>query len=121
MFLEVDRIDTYYDVFQAIFEVSLLLHKGEVICLLGRNGAGKTTLMNSIVGLNKPKSGDIGFKGIRINGKKPYQINRLGICFVPENRLIFSDLTVRENLLLGQRRKKRSGENNAWGSQSLQD
>jgi branched-chain amino acid transport system ATP-binding protein len=106
MFLEVDEIDTYYDVFQAIFKVSLRLDRGEVVCLLGRNGAGKSTTMSSIVGLNPPRSGRIMFKELKINGKKPYQIARLGISFVPENRLIFSELTVRENLELGGRKTK---------------
>ncbi len=107
MFLEVDKIDTYYEIFQAIFGVSLSLGEGEVVSLLGRNGAGKTTTMSSIVGLNRPKSGSIKFKGQEISRKKPFQISRLGICFVPENRWIFSDLTVRENLELGLRREKR--------------
>ena len=106
MFLKVDEIDTYYDVFQAIFKVSLRLDRGEVVCLLGRNGAGKSTTMSSIVGLNPPRSGTIKFKELKINGKKPYQIARLGISFVPENRLIFSELTVRENLELGERETK---------------
>jgi len=106
MFLEVDEIDTYYDVFQAIFNVSLMLDRKEVVCLLGRNGAGKSTTLSSIVGLNPPRSGNIKFKELQINGKKPYQIARLGISFVPENRLIFSDLTVRENLELGRRDTK---------------
>ena len=106
MFLKVDEIDTYYDVFQAIFNVSLMLDKEEVVCLLGRNGAGKSTTLSSIVGVNPPKSGNIKFKELKINGKKPYQIARLGISFVPENRLIFSDLTVKENLELGCRDKK---------------
>lgn len=106
MFLEVDKIDTYYDIFQAIFGVSLVLAEGEAVTLLGRNGAGKTTTMLSIVGLNRPRTGSIKFKGQEISGKKPFQISRLGICFVPENRWIFSELTVRENLELGLRREK---------------
>jgi len=106
MFLEVDKIDTYYDVFQAIFNITLMLDREEVVCLLGRNGAGKSTTLSSIVGLNPPRSGTIKFKELRINGKKPYQIARLGISFVPENRLIFSDLTVKENLELGCRGTK---------------
>lgn len=104
MFLVVDEIDTCYDVFQAIFKVSLRLDQGEIVCLLGRNGAGKTTTLTSIVGLNRPRTGSIKFKGQEICGKKPYQIARLGIGFVPEDRRIFSDLTVRENLELGRRK-----------------
>ena len=102
VFLEVHRLNTYYGIFQAIFNVSLTLEKGEGVALLGRNGAGKTTTMSSIVGLNRPKSGSITFKGQEISKKKPFQISRLGISFVPENRWIFSDLTVKENLELGR-------------------
>lgn len=70
MFLEVNNINTYYGIFQAIFNVSLRLEKGEVVCLLGRNGAGKTTTLSSIVGLNPPKSGSIRFKGVELRGKQ---------------------------------------------------
>ena len=103
--LEIDRINTFYDVFQAIFDVSMSLDQGEVVCLLGRNGAGKTTTLSSIVGLNAPRSGRVTFRGQDITGRRPYQIARLGIGFVPENRSIFPDLTVRENLELGNRNR----------------
>jgi branched-chain amino acid transport system ATP-binding protein len=101
--LETRDINTFYDVFHAIFDVSLSLDLGEVVCLLGRNGAGKTTTLTSIVGLNPPKSGTVSLKGENITGKKPYQIARMGIGFVPENRWIFPELTVRDNLELGNR------------------
>ena len=105
MFLDVKKIDTHYGVFQAIFKVSLGLDLGEVVCLLGRNGAGKTTALTSIIGLNRPRSGSIKYKDQDILGKKPYQIARLGIGFVPEDRWIFSDLSVKENLELGMRER----------------
>jgi branched-chain amino acid transport system ATP-binding protein len=105
MFLEVKNINTFYDVFHAIFDVSLSIEQGEVVCLLGRNGAGKTTTLTSIIGLNPPRTGVIEFKGARLNGMKPYQIARLGIGLVPENRWIFNDLSVRDNLELGGRAK----------------
>ena len=107
MFLEVKAIDTCYGIFQAIFQVSLNLDQGEVISLLGRNGAGKSTTLKSIVGLCRPSSGSVWFKGEEICGKKPFQIARRGIGFVPENRWIFSDLTVKENLDLGLRKRDR--------------
>jgi len=107
MFLEVKAIDTCYGVFQAIFQVSLNLDQGEVVSLLGRNGAGKSTTLKSIVGLCRPSSGSVWFKGEEICGKKPFQIARRGIGFVPENRWIFSDLTVKENLDLGLRKRDR--------------
>jgi len=107
MFLEVKAIDTCYGIFQAIFQVSLNLDQGEVVSLLGRNGAGKSTTLKSIVGLCRPSSGSVWFKGEEICGKKPFQIARRGIGFVPENRWIFSDLTVKENLDLGLRKRDR--------------
>jgi branched-chain amino acid transport system ATP-binding protein len=108
MFLEVQSINTFYDVFHAIFDVSLHLEQGEVVCLLGRNGAGKTTTLSSIIGLNPPRTGSVSFNGVDLRGKKPYQIARLGVGFVPENRLIFNELSVRDNLELGCRKKSRA-------------
>ncbi|MEW6531611.1 MAG: ABC transporter ATP-binding protein [Thermodesulfobacteriota bacterium] len=105
MFLDVKSINTFYDVFHAIFDVSLCLDKGEVVCLLGRNGAGKTTTLTSIVGLNPPRSGSVTLNGVPISGKRAYQIARMGVGYVPENRWIISELTVRDNLELGCRRK----------------
>jgi branched-chain amino acid transport system ATP-binding protein len=107
MLLELSGINTFYDVFQAIFDVSMQVDSGEIVCLLGRNGAGKTTTLSSIVGLNKARSGSIKFKGEELSGKEPYQIARKGISMVPENRLIFTDLTVKENLEMGARNKSR--------------
>jgi branched-chain amino acid transport system ATP-binding protein len=108
MLLDVRDIDTCYGIFQAIFGVSLALKKGEVVSLLGRNGAGKTTTLASIMGLQRPRSGSILFKGEEILGKKTHQIARLGIGFIPEDRWIFSELTVRENLELGLRKNDKS-------------
>lgn len=105
MFLEVTRINAFYDVFQAIFDVSLKVDRGETVCLLGRNGAGKTTALSAIVGLNPPRSGNVTLKGVEIAGRKPHQIARMGTAFVPENRWIIGDLSVRDNLELGCRGK----------------
>jgi branched-chain amino acid transport system ATP-binding protein len=98
MILEVNNIYTAYGLSQVLFGVSLKVQKGEVISLLGRNGVGKTTTLRSIMGLTPPKSGSIRLRGEEIAGKPTYQISRLGIGFVPEDRRIFSDLTVWENL-----------------------
>ena len=114
MFLEVKAIDTFYGIFQAIFKVSLNLDQGQVVSLLGRNGAGKSTTLKSIVGLCRPGSGSIRLKGEEICGKKPFQIARKGIGFVPENRWIFSDLTVKENLDLGLRKRDRPAMSKAF-------
>jgi branched-chain amino acid transport system ATP-binding protein len=98
MILEVNDIYTAYGLSQILFGVSLKVQEGEVISLLGRNGVGKTTTLRSIMGLTPPKSGSIKWKGKEIAGKPTYEISRLGIGFVPEDRRIFSDLTVWENL-----------------------
>ena len=98
MILEVNNIYTAYGLSQILFGVSLKVQEGEVISLLGRNGVGKTTTLRSIMGLTPPISGSIRWRGEEIAGKPTYQISRLGIGFVPEDRRIFSDLTVWENL-----------------------
>ena len=98
MILEVSHIYTAYGLSQILFDVSLGVAEGEVISLLGRNGVGKTTTLRSIMGLTPPKSGSIKWKGEEIAGKATHQIARLGIGFVPEDRRIFSDLSVWENL-----------------------
>ena len=112
MNLEVDNIYTSYGLSQILFGVSLGVDEKEVVSLLGRNGVGKTTTLRSIMGLTPPSSGSIKWKGGEIAGKASYQIAKLGIGFVPEDRRIFSDLTVWENLDVAiQRSAKRK---NVW-------
>ncbi len=101
--LEIEKINTFYGLSHILFDVSLEIGEGQVVCLLGRNGAGKTTLMRSIMGLTPPKSGSVRFRGQPITGKPTFRISRAGIGMVPENRLIFADLTVLENLEAGRR------------------
>jgi ABC-type branched-subunit amino acid transport system ATPase component len=96
--LEVKEIDTFYGLSHILFKLSLEIHEGEVVCILGRNGVGKTTTLRSIVGLTPPKSGSIKFSGDEIKGRQPFHVARLGIGFVPEDRIIFPDLSVRDNL-----------------------
>jgi len=112
MILEVNDIYTAYGLSQILFGVSLKVQEREIISLLGRNGVGKTTTLRSIMGLTPPKSGSIKWRGEEIAGKATYEISRLGIGFVPEDRRIFSDLTVWENLdvAIQPGRKKE----NAW-------
>lgn len=98
MLLEINEIQTYYDLSHILFGVSLEINEGETVCLLGRNGVGKTTIFRSIMGLVTPQKGSIKFFGEDIVGKKPHEISRLGIGYVPEDREIFPNLTVRENL-----------------------
>ena len=109
MILEVDDIQTYYGTSHVLFGISLAIQKGEVVSILGRNGAGKTTTLRSIMGLTPPRSGSIKFKGIEVSRKTPDSIARSGIGFVPDGRIIFPDLTVRENLDIATK-KSNSGE-----------
>ena len=101
--LTVEDIHTFYGLSQVLFGVSLEVASGECVCLLGRNGVGKTTTMRSIMGLTPPRGGRVVWKGRDITGKAPYQIARAGIGFVPEDRRIFAELTVWENLDVGGR------------------
>jgi branched-chain amino acid transport system ATP-binding protein len=101
--LEVKDINTYYGLSHILFDVSLSVHTGEIVCLLGRNGAGKSTTMKSIMGLTPPKQGEIVFKGDRVTGLPAYQICRRGVGFVPDDRRVFADLTVGENLEISAR------------------
>jgi branched-chain amino acid transport system ATP-binding protein len=112
MILEVNNIYTAYGLSQILFGVSLKVQEREVISLLGRNGVGKTTTLRSIMGLTPPKSGSIKWRAEEIAGKPTYQISRLGIGFVPEDRRIFSDLTVWENLDVAIRPSGK--KENAW-------
>jgi branched-chain amino acid transport system ATP-binding protein len=98
MILEVNNIYTSYGLSQVLFGISLKIKEGEVVSLLGRNGVGKTTTLRSIMGLTPAHSGSIKWKGEEITAKPSYEIAKMGIGFVPEDRRIFSDLTVWENL-----------------------
>ena len=96
--LELQDVHTFYDTSHILFDVSLVANEGESVCLLGRNGAGKTTTLKTIMGLARSRRGEISFNGQGLAGLQPYEIARLGIGYVPDERLIFPDLTVRENL-----------------------
>jgi branched-chain amino acid transport system ATP-binding protein len=96
--LAIEDIHTYYGMSHILWGVSLVVHRGECVCLVGRNGAGKTTTFKSVIGLAPPRSGQVLFRGARIDGKPAHQIARMGVGFVPEERAIFPDLTVWENL-----------------------
>jgi branched-chain amino acid transport system ATP-binding protein len=98
--LEVDRINTSYADSHILFDVSLRVEKNEVVALLGRNGAGKTTTLRTLMGVLAPTSGSIRLDGKPIEGRPPYEIARLGMQLVPEERCIFGALSVEENLRL---------------------
>jgi branched-chain amino acid transport system ATP-binding protein len=102
--LEVRGIHTYYGQSHILFDVSLSLRKGEVVGLLGRNGAGKTTTMKSVCGMLHPREGRLLFEGEDVTGRKPYELVRRGICYVPDDRRVFADLTVDDNLGIVHRR-----------------
>ncbi len=107
MLLEVKNINTYYGISHILFDLSIEVEKGEVVCVLGRNGVGKTTLIRSIMGLTVPRSGSILFNGISIRGQRPFEIAYRGMGFVPEDRIIFPDLTVKENLEMGMKKSSK--------------
>ena len=114
--LRVEQIDTFYDASHILFDVSLEVKEGEVVSLLGRNGVGKTTTLRSIMGLTPPCKGEVSFKGQNLARKRPYEVSRAGIGLVPEDRVVFPDLTVRQNLEIAQKGNDAPG---AWRIEKL--
>jgi branched-chain amino acid transport system ATP-binding protein len=106
--LSVRRLNAAYGRAQILFDLGLEASKGEVVVLLGRNGAGKSTTLKTIMGLVRPLSGEVAMEGRMLASMKPYQIARLGLGYVPEERRIFTDLNVMENLEVG-RQPRREG------------
>jgi branched-chain amino acid transport system ATP-binding protein len=104
--LSVRGLNAYYGRAHILADVALEVATGEVVVLLGRNGAGKSTTLKSIIGLVRPASGQIEFDGRRIDGLEPYAIAQAGLGYVPEDRRIFTELTVRENLEVGRQRPR---------------
>jgi branched-chain amino acid transport system ATP-binding protein len=115
--LDVRDLHTFYGTSHILFGVSLEVREGETVCLLGRNGAGKSTTLRSIMGLTPPASGSVTYNGVELIGKPPYTIARLGIGFVPDDRGIFADLTVHENLEIAETRRRPNGD--AWTLERL--
>ncbi len=114
--LEVEEIHTYYGLSHILFGVSLKVEAGQVVCLLGRNGAGKTTTLKSILGLAAPKQGRIRFKQEDVTGREPYILVRKGIGYVPDDRRIFADLSVGENLEIAERKAR---EREVWDKERV--
>ena len=100
--LNVSKLNAWYGAAHILFDVDLNIRRGEVVALMGRNGAGKSTTLKSIMGLLEKSRGDIQFMGRKISARQPFEISRAGIGFVPEDRRVFSDLTVTENLEVGR-------------------
>ncbi|MFQ5692281.1 MAG: ABC transporter ATP-binding protein [Nitrospinota bacterium] len=102
MMLDVQAIDTYYGLSHVLHGVSLRVGEGEAVAFLGRNGAGKTTSLKTIMGLLTPRQGTIRFQGEDITHLQPHEVLRRGIGYIPEERRIFTNLTVSENLTMGR-------------------
>jgi branched-chain amino acid transport system ATP-binding protein len=106
--LQISRLCSRYGRAQILNDVDLAVGRGEAVALLGRNGAGKSTLLKSVIGLIREKTGSIRFMDREISALPPFQVCRAGIGYVPEDRRIFGDLTVRENLEVGRRDRGRA-------------
>lgn len=115
--LEVRSLAAGYGRLRVLVDVDLAAARGEVVALLGRNGAGKSTLLKTIMGLLPSLSGEVHFDGSRIDGREPYEIARLGLGYVPEDRRIFTDLTVAENLAVGRQPPRASAP--LWTDEKL--
>ena len=106
VFLKVENLNTFYGKSHILHDVHLAVGKGELVALLGLNGAGKSTTLRSILGLTRPRSGEITFNGQAIAGWSPYRVARMGVGYVPEGRRMFAQLSVLENLQLAENGRK---------------
>ncbi|MEI5666920.1 ABC transporter ATP-binding protein [Bosea sp. CCNWLW174] len=104
--LEIEGLNAYYGRAHILHGVGFSMGRGEVLALMGRNGAGKSTTMKAVMGLVPPQAGRVTFEGHTIVGREPFEIARLGIGYVPEERRVFSELSVMENLSVAQRPKR---------------
>ena len=115
--LQVEKLSVFYGDHQALFDVNLVVKSGEVVSLLGANGAGKTTTINTISGIVRPKGGSVGFDGAPIHEWPPNKIVELGLIQIPEERMLFPDMTVFENLQMGaylSRARQNRNESLEW-------
>ena len=121
MLLDVKGLNTYYGESHALQDMSLCVDNGEIVALLGRNGMGKSTTLKSIMGLIRPKSGMVTFQEKNITGFPPYKVARTGIGYVPEERRIFPNLSVLENLKMGIKHGKagKSASRNRWTTERI--
>ena len=114
---EAQGIDVFYGTSQILFDVSIAVLEGQTMALLGRNGAGKSTTLKALAGIAPPKRGRIQVTGVQLQGKKPYVIARAGIGFVPEDRQVFPEHSVEDNLLIGA--KKGPDGQDYWNLQRI--
>ncbi|MBV0925953.1 ABC transporter ATP-binding protein [Halomicroarcula limicola] len=119
--LEVDGVNTYYGPSHVLHDVSLDVDEGEIVALIGRNGAGKTTTLRSIMGVTPPKEGTVRLHGDDLQNLKPNQIRRRGISWTPEDRRVFPDLTVAENLQIANRVKADGDGSNRGTTFTIED
>jgi len=112
--LQISDLHSYYGESHILQSVDLTLDQGELVCLLGRNGVGKSTTLKSIMGLVTPRKGSVRFMDHELAGLAPYEIARLGVGYVPEERRIFKGLTVVENLQIGIKQAKGRTQREAW-------
>jgi branched-chain amino acid transport system ATP-binding protein len=117
--VQVEDLDVYYGTSQILFGVGLSVRQGETMALLGRNGAGKSTTMKAIMGLAPARRGRVTLSGRVVSGLKPHHIARAGLGFVPEDRQIFPDHTVEDNLVIGQ--KKGAQGQDEWSIRRVYD
>jgi len=120
--LAADNLNAWYGAAQVLFDVSLTVGRGEVVALMGRNGAGKSTTMKAVMGLMARRNGTVRVNGRDVSRLRPFEIARLGVGFVPEDRRIFSDLTVEENLDAGRQPPRRFADGKeapAWTPETL--
>ena len=116
--LELEDVHAAYGLSRVLFGISIEVNEGQCVCLLGRNGVGKTTTMRTVMGLTPPSSGHVRFRSRDITGWPPYRIARAGIGFVPEDRRIFAELSVWENLDVARRAAARPGR---WTIETITD
>jgi branched-chain amino acid transport system ATP-binding protein len=112
--LELKEVETFYGKSHVLFEVSMAIEQGQIVGLVGRNGAGKSTTLKTIIGITPPKAGSVLFKGYEIVGMPAFRIARKGIGYVPEDRRVFSDLSVLEHLEIMTAVKPRKGQKTSW-------
>jgi branched-chain amino acid transport system ATP-binding protein len=120
--LAVERLNAWYGAAQVLYDVAFTVGRGEVVALMGRNGAGKSTTMKAVMGLLARRSGTVLLNGRDVSALRPFEIARLGLGFTPEDRRIFSDLTVMENLDAGRQPPRAFADGTpapAWTSETL--
>ncbi|WP_107676503.1 branched-chain amino acid ABC transporter ATP-binding protein/permease [Agrobacterium sp. LAD9] len=118
LMLQFEKVNVHYGKSHILHDISLDVHKGEILALLGRNGAGKSTLLKALTGIVKPSLGSIRLLGSELAGLSSAQISRKGVGYVPQGRGLFAGMTVRENLELGRIRRQ-TGEGNHWSMEQI--